>query len=69
MQNFQPVKERGVPKIALIKQSDVELAKLGGMVSFTAAAREGMAPYVKLGKERTGVIDAANPPKKPRMEL
>ena len=68
MQNLQ-VKERGVPFQVLLKPSDVEYAKLGGAKNMAAACREGLAPYIKLGKERMGIIVAANPPKKPRMDL
>jgi hypothetical protein len=64
-----PNQERGVPFQVLLKPSDVNYAKLGGAKNMASALREGLAPYVKLGKERSGIIDAQNPPKKPRMEL
>jgi len=70
MQNLPEKKERGVPFQVLLKPSDVEYAKLGGAKTMAAACREGLAPYIKLGKERMGVIDAINQPQnKPRMEL
>jgi hypothetical protein len=66
MKRSDPNYERGVMQAVLIKPSEMEYARIGGLVVFSAAAREGLAPYIKLGKIRAGVL---KPDEKPRMEL
>jgi hypothetical protein len=69
MGNNIPEKERGVPFMVLLRPGDLQYAKIGGATSAAAACREGLAPYIRLGKLRMNVVDPEAAPKKPRMEL
>jgi hypothetical protein len=51
MKYKNPDKERGVAHTVLILPSDLKYARIGGMRNLSAAARDGLAPYIKVGKE------------------